>query len=662
MVFTVLVAGEVLGQTHNFEYSFSTHPTLNELSQQVESIFTAELGKNNQLGGDTTFAVQRMQVYDDRLQRWVELTSGRQLQDGCQVYVYSRSEFASIASPTKGTTAVTAVGAKQAAKPPPSQPPPLAPESVPIEDKVRDIFDVIDIRKTRRVSPLEFRAGLDRLRISFTPAATDELFKKADSNGDGVVSFAEWCKFAQLYPKLIDSCYHRLRACAMEDDQKALVAEMKEKLGALKASAEEAKHLVAKAQASVMEQEVILADSEAAVITAENDETSTSEAHKTCLQAVECAKDSVRDHAADRTHAKEREMDVTASLSESQFAVEECSRKVAAQDGVVAKCRERTRELERMLELARRDLGKAEATASQCRADLASAQEKESNARNEVAVAHQAVQDAHDLFVRAESNLSKVQESARAAAAANREAAHNTGLAVQHRDAVKREVLALKDRFVLAQKEEGELEAQVREQEMELERQFVKLDELVATIVRRAEEERPLLEEEMRLRLQRDTLEEREARLGKAHVKFKANLNRSSPQREPLGWDLSTRSEGHPAESITPPLPRPTLNAGGAMPPLRPASVDPTEFRSSRSGSRVGIDRLSFPSPSHKPHTVAASPFHFQSTRSNTVESYDSAVPADPSDPVGVVRSLNRAINSAAMNLAHSQYDLPRRR
>eukprot|EP00659_Diplonema_papillatum_P011707 gene11707-18054_t len=194
MMFTVLVAGDVGGKTYNFEFSFPTHPTLTELLDQVESVFTREAVQ--------TVAVGRMQMYDTVAQKWVELASGRQLKDNCQVFIF-QAETGAAAAPLgaavqSGSPADLRTGsAFPVSKPDFSagalplrtrshgrtrlthHPTVLPPAVEPSQgDRARYSFDFLDASKSRRVTPADLREAMRKILLDFAPPTLESLFRK----------------------------------------------------------------------------------------------------------------------------------------------------------------------------------------------------------------------------------------------------------------------------------------------------------------------------------------------------------------------------------------------------------------------------------------------------------------------------------------------------
>eukprot|EP00756_Hemistasia_phaeocysticola_P041824 Hpha_TRINITY_DN16936_c0_g7::TRINITY_DN16936_c0_g7_i1::g.56656::m.56656 len=82
-MFTVLVAAD-LGGKSNFEFTFPQKPSLPQLRSRVEPALAAE----SALRTPSLFEISRIQVFDERLQMWVDLVASVQLENYCQLYAF----------------------------------------------------------------------------------------------------------------------------------------------------------------------------------------------------------------------------------------------------------------------------------------------------------------------------------------------------------------------------------------------------------------------------------------------------------------------------------------------------------------------------------------------------------------------------------------------
>eukprot|EP01059_Diplonema_ambulator_P017585 TRINITY_DN295_c0_g2_i1.p1 TRINITY_DN295_c0_g2~~TRINITY_DN295_c0_g2_i1.p1 ORF type:complete len:637 (+),score=205.14 TRINITY_DN295_c0_g2_i1:82-1911(+) len=225
MVFTVLVAVD-FNQKVNFEFNFPATPTISELREKVEGTLTTEASLRRPAGMPVTpFTIHRIQVFDERMEMWVDLVSSTQLADYCQIYVfqrespwhkdtpgripppvrpsqvqpvpmqhYSPSAFSHPSSPMLMETSIPRHAAPLTYSASPYRPAPvpvsppvdvnvrglspprahmqdftpgdnMAPEVITHSEKVRVVFDELDRRKARSISYEDWNTVFTKLRL-----------------------------------------------------------------------------------------------------------------------------------------------------------------------------------------------------------------------------------------------------------------------------------------------------------------------------------------------------------------------------------------------------------------------------------------------------------------------------------------------------------------
>ena len=298
MVFTVLVAADVYGTKGNFEVTFPSTPTLAELTRQTESIYGVEASARRPVGTIAApFLVSRFQLYNDKLQQWVDLSAPTQLMDRAQVFAFQTAATpapapapigaASVASAlanenvavanlaaatsaqvhAQATANATAVAttqlaahqqiiaahniasqaaAVQAANHAVAQVAqqgaqmPVFSETATHEDKTRAVFEGFDTNANRVLEAEECRQAFELLHIDFSGATVSDLIQKADADKDGVISFPEWQSFSERFPTLIDSFYFRLKAYWEDVRRQQEIRSAKELLAELKERSQQA--------------------------------------------------------------------------------------------------------------------------------------------------------------------------------------------------------------------------------------------------------------------------------------------------------------------------------------------------------------------------------------------------------------------------------------
>ena len=74
------------------------------------------------------------------------------------------------------------------------------PEHPTAEQKLRLVFEELDLDNTRTVMFDGFRRVLKALNIEFTAATVEDLYERMDVNKNGTVTYSEFLNWAGLYP------------------------------------------------------------------------------------------------------------------------------------------------------------------------------------------------------------------------------------------------------------------------------------------------------------------------------------------------------------------------------------------------------------------------------------------------------------------------------
>eukprot|EP01062_Namystynia_karyoxenos_P077776 TRINITY_DN7902_c0_g1_i1.p1 TRINITY_DN7902_c0_g1~~TRINITY_DN7902_c0_g1_i1.p1 ORF type:complete len:670 (+),score=253.90 TRINITY_DN7902_c0_g1_i1:89-2098(+) len=139
MVFTLLIAADIHQTKLNYELDFSAVPTLADLQRRVHEVFGEEhRARRPSAVPPAPFAIERIQVFDENVELWVDLLSSTQLTEYAQLYVFQpetawhREVQSKLPAAVKPPAAAPASPPRQAAAPQlPLQgvPPALPPQS-----------------------------------------------------------------------------------------------------------------------------------------------------------------------------------------------------------------------------------------------------------------------------------------------------------------------------------------------------------------------------------------------------------------------------------------------------------------------------------------------------------------------------------------------------
>eukprot|EP01064_Diplonema_japonicum_P018785 TRINITY_DN27479_c0_g1_i1.p1 TRINITY_DN27479_c0_g1~~TRINITY_DN27479_c0_g1_i1.p1 ORF type:complete len:664 (+),score=189.47 TRINITY_DN27479_c0_g1_i1:43-2034(+) len=619
MPITILCAADLWGSKVNYELQFPTMPTSADLQQKVENVFAPEHAARRPADVPPTqgFDIDRMQTFDERAQQWVDLLTPAQLQDYSQVYLFQKeNEFhkevqskipppvpapitraLALASTPKMTSPDAYSSVTQMAPPP--QPPTYATvtqprtveyaatgftpglatapaaaaiegRTIPFVEKQRMVFDEMDSKKTRVAELEDFRAIFARLRIDYPTVTPQELFAKADANADNLISYDEWKAFTELYPTLLDSLYFRTKDFHTDASQQQSIEISKMRLDELRSKEKEARMASMQSQAESAGQEQKLASQIASAQEAQLREKDA----KTVLEAAhddtERGREELRSRIIEQNQQKDKERQKQVELMESSRNVEVVQRKLQTQETEQAKAEEVLLEMERRVAEQRREVERNHGAVDKIRGELASAQGAEHLANIVLGEAQKDTQTCNDRVAMAEAEVTARQEREREATACHRESQNDTARQLAKRDMEERELQNLKEKESQKLVLEDEAVRSVEEQEKLT--QTMEHENMELNVNRRQveEEERPLLEQELKLREMRDALEENEARLRTDHRTFHsthgrggtaadttASPLRASPTRAASRSPYTSGIIGTPGNSST--LPRPII-------------------------------------------------------------------------------------------------------
>eukprot|EP01062_Namystynia_karyoxenos_P029024 TRINITY_DN21880_c2_g1_i1.p2 TRINITY_DN21880_c2_g1~~TRINITY_DN21880_c2_g1_i1.p2 ORF type:complete len:537 (+),score=220.30 TRINITY_DN21880_c2_g1_i1:103-1611(+) len=404
----------------------------------------------------------------------------------------------------------------------PQQGQPQGPAAVGHQDKVWKTFNDLDANRNGRVELDEMLRGFRDINLELTDATTEDLYKKAKRPGDtsdGIVN-AEWGDFCQRYPMLRDAIYFRFLAKQNADQDLREATQLKAELQRSRDRAQqEADGAEREAQAernAAQREEEALKDSDAAQREAEDQ----------ASRAEQAAREAARKR--DSAHAKvQREWPVIQRRQAERFA--------AQQDAEVARRRigeaeERERMLQQALDDARQEKERALAALRDANDREAASRpaEGEPDPEEEFHAAERALGDAHRGEQDARGTLSDAQSRSDRQRARRDEQDRRAENAEQRRDAARHGLQR-------AQKNCDDNEQRIRNAEGTQKMGPGKAPD--GGMTEDGRKENQLVQEEIRLREQRDNLEQREGVLREEHTSW------VSPRQE----QLSALARGSPA-------------------------------------------------------------------------------------------------------------------
>eukprot|EP01065_Artemidia_motanka_P053024 TRINITY_DN9738_c0_g2_i1.p1 TRINITY_DN9738_c0_g2~~TRINITY_DN9738_c0_g2_i1.p1 ORF type:complete len:465 (+),score=209.03 TRINITY_DN9738_c0_g2_i1:68-1396(+) len=226
MAFCVCVGTDLFGRKRNVKLEFPRCPTMSEFINAVESQYDVEVRASRPAGyPDVPFKVQTFQLYDDVLQRWVDLYSSAQLTNSCTVYCFQpesiwHSDAQGIIPDAQDTlTWTTPVGSPRRAR--------IASDAgvaPTLSEKLRSVFYECDTGNKGYVLYSDLRGAFAKCDIEFTYATVGELFTAADMNKSGHITYDEWVAFSIKFPQIVDALFFRSRDVRVDMHQQAAVA------------------------------------------------------------------------------------------------------------------------------------------------------------------------------------------------------------------------------------------------------------------------------------------------------------------------------------------------------------------------------------------------------------------------------------------------------
>ena len=402
-------------------------------------------------------------------------------------------------------------------------------------------FEDIDTRKARALCLDTFTQALTRLQLGFTAATLRDLFLKSDKDRDGLLSYAEFQWFAESYPTVLDVIYYRSKDYWLDLKQQEGIEQARQKLAELNSREGAAQRAVQAAEQDTYAQEHALDIANHNIQDCEARENDAKSALDRAKHDSEQCRADVRQRVKELNEAREAVRAAQKTLQEAQREVEQQELRITQCDNEVAHAEGRLQEIERMMHEQRRLLDLCLANASKARDELDNAQAREANVKAQVDDAVREQEMLTDNVASAEKVYHQQQEREAVCNTLLRESAGDTARATTKRDAEQRELDTCRANEARATDDHHAVQRMVQSQEAQV---TALCDENDGHNQRRAqvqEEERPLLEQEVRLKEQRDCLESKETEL-------RQRFNEYSVQRQSL-------PAGHNS-SISPPMNR----------------------------------------------------------------------------------------------------------
>eukprot|EP00756_Hemistasia_phaeocysticola_P060803 Hpha_TRINITY_DN4337_c0_g1::TRINITY_DN4337_c0_g1_i1::g.49996::m.49996 len=214
MTFQIDVGSDLFGQKHNTTLSFPRVPSVPELTAATESYFDTKSRACRPAGyPDVPFKIETFQLFDDTLLRWVDLYDAQQLRHGQQLWCFQPESIwhsdAQGVIPQAEEVPVTWTTPADSPRRRRQQTDTGVPPT--LSEKLRSVFYQCDSRNNGYILPDDIENAFRRCHMEFTHGTASEIFRIADANSSGHITYDEWVSFAIRCPQVVDALFFRFR-------------------------------------------------------------------------------------------------------------------------------------------------------------------------------------------------------------------------------------------------------------------------------------------------------------------------------------------------------------------------------------------------------------------------------------------------------------------
>eukprot|EP00754_Rhynchopus_humris_P021020 Rhum_TRINITY_DN14722_c1_g1::Rhum_TRINITY_DN14722_c1_g1_i2::g.111549::m.111549 len=558
MVFTVLAAVD-LGGKCNFELLFHMLPTISELRQRIDEVMAKEaaLRRPPQAG---PFRIHRAQVFDERMEMWVDLVASSQLEDYCQVYVFQKESPwhkdtpGRIPPPVKPVDG-TPFGHARSSSPPAYQdhaaplyadlpfregsgspyahsPQHVQPEAeVSNADKARAVYEEMDTQKNRAVTSVEWGAFFERTRLCqdncLTAETLEDLFnQKADRNEDGIVTFPEFQYFGELYPKTLESMYYRLRKVEQEKVRQDRLQSQYDQLEDAQKRLDDSRQAALEAESEALDNQSKIDEAERDIESAREAEKAAAEDKKAAHDDTEAQRKKVREARAEEAAAKEEVKKAEAAKRQAQRSVDVAEKKREGQEKDLEKLNRELEMLMRRVEDKQKEIEKQQAAIADTGRAVEEAQQKAGQAEDPQA--ESAAKERGDAAKAEDEELKRFVDAEAEKTQQHRETQRATTHAQQQKSALEQQAQQQKASEHQRKAAEQRAEKAVEDIRKAVEASESHEAEEDSKRFEEEEKENELVQMEVRLREQREAVEKKEQHLRTAHREFSQDTGRAA--------------------------------------------------------------------------------------------------------------------------------------
>lgn len=573
-MFIVEAAADIFGVKTNFALEFPSRPTLHELQQTIEGVFSTQIANTRPSNVPVhSFQISKLRILDEVNNKWVPFNNESQLSNNSQLYAFqpdnawhketpnpippavkppslSSTEPAGLSRPVGTTSSSTIrpitlsspVGNTSVLTPRTSSVPRAlrstggasGPSSVSrstalvttphgdvsFAEKIRIVFSEFDLKGNRSFELADMKQGFQNLGLDFSSSTVEDLFERADVNKDGRISFSEFEHFAHLYPIMRDIIYIRSKAFWEEDQMNKAIQSERETVIKAEGALDAASRMFSLSQNDVVQ-------AKQAVQAAEADlQDHTERMRDLALELEERRRekdDAIRDKRDKERmlhEVREKETEARKNLQEISREADKVERRLTSLVSDATTADEKVRQLQKALDDAKKAADRAHLVAEQGTLDVQKARERERDASSELDVVVREVPKVEDAVRSADRNVSATEQVLRELDNVGKQLGRDADEAARRREASELAVADMQERANLRKNEVEKARQQVEERERQVKTREAELEEHRRQRELASQYERVLVEKELRLRETRDSLEQNELNLHSEATEF----------------------------------------------------------------------------------------------------------------------------------------------
>eukprot|EP01060_Flectonema_neradi_P011344 TRINITY_DN18435_c0_g1_i1.p1 TRINITY_DN18435_c0_g1~~TRINITY_DN18435_c0_g1_i1.p1 ORF type:complete len:526 (+),score=146.08 TRINITY_DN18435_c0_g1_i1:195-1772(+) len=358
---------------------------------------------------------------------------------------------------------------------------------------------------------------LQKYDIDLEPSVFEGMFKKADIDKDGILSFNEFDNLCRVYPTFISCLYTRGKRRKKEEDASANISQERAKYRKLQDDDKRQESLLAQGRHDIEMKRETVRKKQQKVSEVEAKQRSAKGALETSSESRELLEAEQQKAEASLSTCKHKAQQCSREHESAERHREQSVKILKTQEAKHVQQVERLRELESQLKEQQAEVERQNARTTRAFHDLKAADKNCQVTKENLEVAESESQASLKNIQKIEQLLHSETEKEKKAETVFRELSQLLNQCINERDSLSRQVESLEDKADQIERSRltGKTESQllVTEQEGVVKRLEQALEESRLKRKRTEEKETPVLLMEIRLRRKRESLEEEEQEL-----------------------------------------------------------------------------------------------------------------------------------------------------